>query len=129
MTFATISGQPPSRISGPAEHELQPVCQVIQVRMLGCNFQRLWIDIQANCPRHAYPQCRQREHARSGTNVEDAFGNRDGARLFDGLDAQCRRWMMACSKGRGISQSKRAVWSGNFGRHDQNTPDTNGTRT
>jgi hypothetical protein len=32
---------------GSAEHELQTVCQVVQARILGSDFQRIGIDIQA----------------------------------------------------------------------------------
>ena len=84
--------------------------------------QRIGIDIQANGSRHAQHQCRQRQHARSRANVEDAVGNRDGQGLFESLDAQCRSWMMSGSKGRGIGQSERVGWGGDFRRRDQDTP-------
>src|SRR5215831_8285711 len=93
--------------TGPPEHELQPVRQVIQARMLFCNFQGLTIDIQANCSRHTHLQCQQRQNARSGPNIEDGAGNLEGNGFFESLTAECRRWMMSGSKGCGIGQSER----------------------
>ena len=41
---------------GSAGHKLQPIRQVVQARMLARDFQRIGIDIQANCSRHSHHQ-------------------------------------------------------------------------
>jgi hypothetical protein len=70
-----------------AEHELEPVCQIVQARMLRRNLQRIDVYIQTDSPCDTHLQCCQRQNSRSSADIKNAAGLFKIQGFFESFDA------------------------------------------
>jgi hypothetical protein len=126
--LATTSGQVPGDRIGAAARQLQAPVESVEFGVFSGGAHRLDIDVEAKRSGYAHQQCRQRQHTRPGSYVEQSVGDGVLERLPDHLETHRRRRVQSCSERRRVGQSQGAGFLARVGRHDPKPPDASRAR-